>query len=111
MKGARALASGMLVLALSCAIPAVSAAQNAGTTTDATTTATTPTDTANSAASPGPADAPPGGTSAGDLSPITGSSVRDPSRGSVGVPAAAPSTDTSAASAPKARKSASASVT
>ena len=41
MKGARALASGMLVLALSCAIPAVSAAQDAGTTTDATTTTTT----------------------------------------------------------------------
>ena len=41
MKGARALASGMLVLALSCAIPAISAAQDAGTTTDATTTTTT----------------------------------------------------------------------
>jgi plastocyanin len=112
MKGARALASGVLVVALSCAIPAISAAQDAGTTTDATTTtATTPADTANPAASPGPADAPPEGASAGDLSPITGSSVRDPSRGSVGVPAAAPSTDTSAASSPKARKSASASVT
>ena len=44
MKGARALASGMLVLALSCAIPAISAAQDAGTTTDATTTTTTTTD-------------------------------------------------------------------
>ena len=44
MKGVRALTSGMLVLALSCAIPAISAAQDAGTTTDATTTttATTP---------------------------------------------------------------------
>ena len=45
MKGARALESGMLVLALSCAIPAISAAQDAGTTTDATTT-TTPEPTA-----------------------------------------------------------------
>ena len=43
MKGARALASGMLVLALSCAIPAISVAQDAGTTTDATTTTTTTT--------------------------------------------------------------------
>jgi plastocyanin len=43
MKGWRALASGMLVLALSCAIPAISAAQDAGTTTDATTTTTTTT--------------------------------------------------------------------
>lgn len=42
MKGARALASGVLVLALSCAIPAISVAQDAGTTTDATTTATAP---------------------------------------------------------------------
>jgi plastocyanin len=40
MKGARALASGMLVLAAICAAPAVSAAQDAGTTTDATTTTT-----------------------------------------------------------------------
>jgi plastocyanin len=43
MKGARALASGMLVLAAICAAPAVSAAQDAGTTTDATTTTTTTT--------------------------------------------------------------------
>ena len=42
MKGARALASGMLVLAAICAAPAISAAQDTGTTTDATTTATTP---------------------------------------------------------------------
>jgi plastocyanin len=43
MKGARALASGMLVLALTCAAPAISAAQDAGTPTDTTTTtATTP---------------------------------------------------------------------
>jgi plastocyanin len=42
MKGARALASGMLVLAVICAVPAVSAAQDAGTTTGTTTTTTTP---------------------------------------------------------------------
>jgi plastocyanin len=60
MKGARALASGTLVLALSCAIPAISAAQDAGTTTDVptTTTATTP--------EPTPPPAEPGNGSAGD---------------------------------------------
>jgi plastocyanin len=42
MKGARALAGGTLVLGLCCAIPAISAAQDAGTTTTSTTT-TTPT--------------------------------------------------------------------
>ena len=41
MKGARALASGMLVLAAICAVPAVSAAQDAGA--PAATTTTTPT--------------------------------------------------------------------
>ncbi len=45
MKGARALASGMLVLAAICAVPAVSAAQDAGTTTDTTPTTTTTTTT------------------------------------------------------------------
>jgi plastocyanin len=46
VKGARALASGMLVLAAICAVPAVSAAQDVGTTTTTpatTTTGTTPT--------------------------------------------------------------------
>jgi plastocyanin len=38
MKGARALASGMLVLAAVCAVPAISPAQDAGTTTTDTTT-------------------------------------------------------------------------
>lgn len=42
MKGARALASGMLVLAAICAVPAVSAAQDAGLPADTTTTETTP---------------------------------------------------------------------
>src|SRR4051794_6824424 len=39
-----------------------------------------------------PSGAAAGGASAGDLSPITGGAVRDPARGSVGVPAAAPPT-------------------
>jgi plastocyanin len=42
VKGATALASGMLVLAAICAVPAVSAAQDAGTTTTATTPITAP---------------------------------------------------------------------
>ena len=45
MKGARALASGMLVLAAICAVPAISAAQDLGTTTDTTATTTVPTTT------------------------------------------------------------------
>ena len=110
MKGARALASGMLVLVVSCAIPAISVAQDAGTTTDATTTTTTAPEPTTPTEPPAPADAPTEGASAGDLSPITESAIGDSSRGSVGVPAAAPSADTSAAH-PKARKAASASVT
>jgi plastocyanin len=43
MKGARALASGMLVLAAICAVPAVSAAQDSGAPAEATTTTTTTT--------------------------------------------------------------------
>ena len=43
MKGARALASGMLVLAAVCAVPAISAAQDTGTPTDTTTTTSTTT--------------------------------------------------------------------
>jgi plastocyanin len=57
MKGARALASGMLVLALSCAIPAISAAQDAATTTTATTTTVTTTTAPESPTPPAdPAD-------------------------------------------------------
>jgi plastocyanin len=41
VKGARALASGMLVLAAICAVPAVSAAQEGGAPVDTTTTTTT----------------------------------------------------------------------
>jgi plastocyanin len=55
MKGARALAGGMLVLAASCAVPAISAAQDAGTTTDATATTTAP---APTPPPPAPADTP-----------------------------------------------------
>jgi plastocyanin len=43
MKGARALASGMLVLVATCFVPAISAAQDAGTTTTDATTTTSPT--------------------------------------------------------------------
>ncbi len=46
VKGARALASGMLVLVAICAVPAFSAAQDTGTSTETTTTSTTPTDPA-----------------------------------------------------------------
>ena len=46
MKGMRALASGMLVLAAICVVPAVSAAQDSGTSIDTTTTTTPATDPA-----------------------------------------------------------------
>ncbi len=52
VKGARALASGMLVLAAICAAPAISAAQDTGTTTDATTTTTDATTTTAPATPP-----------------------------------------------------------
>src|SRR3954451_301153 len=88
VKGARALASGMLVLAAICAVPAVSAAQDSGTPVQSTTTATTPVDPTQPVESGGSATpAPPsGGPVAGDLSPNDGETVRDSSRGSVGVP-------------------------
>ena len=81
MKGARALASGMLVLALSCAIPAISAAQDAGTTTDATTTTTTdahdpspppPASQPSNHPKPTPPEAPPTGPAAGTPSEAAG---------------------------------------
>jgi hypothetical protein len=92
MKGARAAASGVLVLAAVCAVPAISAAQDPGTTTTDVATITT-TEPVNAAPADASSDTPPAETSAGDLSPITESAVRDSSRGSVGVPAAAPSDD------------------
>ena len=112
MKGARALTSGMLVLALSCAIPAISAAQDAGTATDATTTTT--------AAAPEPPNSPPVTTTpdAPAEGPSPGAPRRTPSEpsdtgsaGSRGVPVATPPAVAASAPAPKAKKSASASVT
>jgi LPXTG-motif cell wall-anchored protein len=64
VKGARALASGMLVLAAICAVPAVSAAQDVGTTTDTTATTTTVDPPAAPSESPLP-DAPTAGAAAG----------------------------------------------
>src|SRR4051794_14515791 len=89
MKGVRVLASGMLVLALSCAIPAISAAQDAGTTTDATTTTTTttpepttpPPDVPGNHPKPKPPKAPPAGPgpgTPGEPAPIDGRTA-DPS--------------------------------
>jgi plastocyanin len=83
MKGVRALASGMLVLALSCAIPAISAAQDAGTTTAATTTTTAttpepttpPPDVPGNHPKPKPPKAPPAGPgpgTPGEPAPIDG---------------------------------------
>ena len=112
MKGARALASGTLVLALSCAVPAISAAQDAGTTTAATpattTTATTPLpDTP-------PAD-PAGGSGAQDGSHEKGKPAdqADPGAAQAQTPAPAESQPAAAvaSSSKKARASASASVT
>ena len=62
MKGARALAGGMLVLAAACLAPAVSAAQDAGTTT---TTTTTPSLLPDPATETAPPDASPEGAAAG----------------------------------------------
>jgi plastocyanin len=117
MKGARALASGMLVLVAICAVPAISAAQDSGTPADSTTTTTTtPTATTPGDGTAGAPDAAPTGSSAGDLSPITGKPVRDPSSGSIGAPAADPAAAASASSPSPggkvtAHKAASASVT
>src|SRR3954447_3985475 len=108
VKGARALASGMLVLAAICAAPAISAAQDTGTPAVITTTATTPADPTGSA----PPDAPPADSSAGEGSSSNdGSAVRNSSgSSSVGVPAPESAAAASATSPPKAHKAASASV-
>jgi plastocyanin len=109
MKGARALASGTLVLALSCAIPAISVAQDAGTTTDATTTTTT---------TPGPTAPPvePGDGSAGEgNSQDKGKPADTDKGGGAQEPAPAPAEPqpavTVSSPSKKARASASASVT
>jgi plastocyanin len=111
MKGARPLASGMLVLALSCAVPAISVAQDAGTTTDATTTTTTTTPTVP--ADPGTPQTDPSteGAAAGTpTEPRDESRTADPVIGDRS-PADAPSGGGSYRATPKAHKSASASVT
>jgi plastocyanin len=109
VKGVRALASGMLVLAATCTVPALSAAQDAATTTNATTTTTTAT-TPVEPSSPAPPDAPPAESSAGDPRRTPSEPSENGEAASIGVPAAAPAAVASASSAPKARKSASASV-
>jgi LPXTG-motif cell wall-anchored protein len=111
MKGARALASGMLVLAAICVVPAISAAQDAGTTTTDSTTTTTattpestppPTDPSSPALSNPPEAAPTG--------PAAGTPGEAPSESRT---AATPLADSPPADGPGggARKSASASVT
>ena len=108
MKGARALASGMLVLAGICAVPAVSAAQDSGAAAT-TTTSTTPAEPVGTTTAP---DTPAVGPSAGGPSPVTGDAVRDPSAaGSPGAPAAAPTAVASVAGSPKAEKASTTSVT
>jgi plastocyanin len=107
MKGARALAGGMLVLVAVCAVPAISAAQDADTTTSTTTTTPTTTDPAPVTTTPA---APPEGTSR-DSTRRTPSKPSDSEpAASGGVPGAAPSAVASESSAPKAMKSSSASV-
>jgi plastocyanin len=77
VKGARALASGMLVLAAICAVPAVSAAQDGGALTGTTTTTTTttpdpvvpPTDPATTPADQGKGKPSDSGTEAQDPQP------------------------------------------
>jgi plastocyanin len=114
VKGVRALMSGTLILALSCAIPAISAAQDAGTTTDATTTtATTPAPEPVAPPSPGPSNKPkpkppeappaePGGGTPGEPAPAD-AQTPDPSLAGDSPPGNGPGGG--------ARKSASASVT
>ena len=110
MKGARALASGMLVLLATCSVPAISAAQDAGTTTG-TTTKTTPAAPPASPTSSPPTDpaaegpAPGAPTEPRDESGGGGSAIGDTSLAGAST-AGAPNPSTA-----KARKSASARVT
>jgi LPXTG-motif cell wall-anchored protein len=109
VKGARALASGMLVLASICAVPALAAAQDAGTTTATTTTTTTPADPAvptDPGGSPGSAPAAPRGQGAG-----TPGEAPDQTRTADTPLADSPPATGSAGGGAKARKAASASVT
>jgi plastocyanin len=113
MKGARALTSGMLVLALCCAIPAISVAQDVGTTTDATTTATATTPTVP--ANPGVPPTDPATEGAGAGTPREpapgGAGKADSSLAGDSAPADAASGGGSEGATPKAHKSASATVT
>jgi plastocyanin len=101
MKGARALASGMLVLAAICAVPAVSAAQDTGTTTATTTTTTAP-DPVLPPVDPGTADG-------GHKRPADTGQSTQPADPAPATPAPAPVTVTTPTG--KAHTSASASVT
>ena len=107
MKGARALASGMLVLVSVCAVPAISAAQDTGTPTDTTTTTATtpdpvvpPTDPSTTPADPGTGKQKPSDSGSGGASVPAAST-----------PAAPDVTVSSPGGGAKARKAASASVT
>jgi plastocyanin len=107
VKGARALASGMLVLAAICAVPAISAAQDMGTTATTTTTATTPAEPALPVDPAGPTStAPPasGGPGAG-----TPTEPRDQS-GTASPPISETPATSPGGGGAKARKAASASV-
>jgi plastocyanin len=116
----------MLVLAATCAVPGISAAQELGTTTDVTTTPAAPpatpvapgtpgdgvpTPPASADAPPASADAPPAGTSAGSTHRTSDVPSEDGSAASGGVPAAAPAAVASGALPKKAHAAASASVT
>jgi plastocyanin len=108
--------SGMLVLALSCAIPAISAAQDVGTTTSATTTTTTVPDSVTPPSdNGGGSQSQPGSQSDGAGTPggsDTGGSNPAPAPSSPQAqPADAPSGVASRSGKPKAHKSASANVT
>jgi plastocyanin len=112
VKGVRALTSGTLVLGLCCAIPAISAAQDAGTTTDATTTtATTPASPPNPVPSPTAPDPTAEGAAAGTPSEAANPASEGYDDVRRGGPADVPSAGASTAGAPTAKKSASASVT
>jgi LPXTG-motif cell wall-anchored protein len=111
MKGARALASGMLVLAAVCVVPAISAAQDAGTTTTDSTTTTTPAEPLPGPATT-PADAPT--TDSPAEADASGRESSEPAESDASPAAGAPAATPAAAppaSSPKARKAASASVT
>jgi LPXTG-motif cell wall-anchored protein len=110
MKGARAVASAVLLLTAVCAVPAISAAQDPGMTTDTTaTTPSAPADPGTQSTSPDPtAEGPAAGT---PHEPPQGEQpTADDSLGGDSPPADAPSGGGSSPVTTKVRKSASASV-